>query len=78
METLRQRVVVPRSREVKVTLNLPDSVPEGDADLLVFVTSANHKGTAAGIMRLAGALAGSPRLGGDPVALQRALHDEWN
>jgi hypothetical protein len=78
METLRQRVVIPRSRVLRVTLNLPPSVPEGDADLQVTITSAIRQGTAEAILGLAGSLAGSPRLGGDPVAFQKAVRDEWS
>jgi hypothetical protein len=77
METLRQRVVVPRNREIKVTLKLPGTVPEGDAEILVVVSPVGHFRRAIDILGFAGALAGSERFSGDPVTLQRTLRDEW-
>ena len=77
METLRRRVIIPRNRELKVTLKLPGTVPEGHADLLVVVSSVNRCRRAIEILDFAGAFAKSDRFSGDPVTLQRNLRDEW-
>jgi hypothetical protein len=77
METLKQRVIVPRNREINITLKLPGTVPEGDAEILVVVSPVSHFLPTVDILGFAGALAGSERFSGDPVTLQRALRDEW-
>ena len=77
MNTIQQTVTIPANRRLHLDLTLPDSVPEGSADVLVVISSRPREKGRPSILHLAGSLAQSRTFAGDPVAMQRGLRDEW-
>jgi len=82
METLKQTLTVPDNHKLHFDIILPDTFPTGTVDvLLVFAHQSNaiaaESTSRAELFKLAGSLKNSPRFGGDPVSIQRALRDEW-
>ena len=80
MNTIQQTVIIPADRRLQLDLTLPDSVPAGQAEMLVVLSPA--KSTDEGrarksVLHLAGCLADSATFAGDPVDLQKAVRDEW-
>ena len=77
MNTIQQTVTIPPSRRLQLDLPLPDSVPVGQMEMLVVLSPARHGKTCQSLRRFVGCLADSAAFAGDPVALQKALRDEW-
>ena len=77
MNTIQQTVTIPPNRRLQLDLPLPDSVPVGQAEMLVVLSPAQEDKPPKSILRFAGCLANSKTFAGDPVALQKALRDEW-
>jgi len=77
MNTFQQTVTIPSNRRLQLDLSLPDSIPVGQADVLVVLSPAREDKAHQSIRHLAGSLAGSATFVGDPVALQKAIRDEW-
>ena len=76
MDTIQQTVTIPPNRRLQLDLPLPDSVPVGQAGMLVVLSSARPDKTCQSIRHVVGCLADSATFVGDPVALQKALRDE--
>ncbi|MCL2330596.1 MAG: hypothetical protein FWC56_04775 [Phycisphaerae bacterium] len=76
MNTFQQTVMVPPDRRLQIDLPLPDSVPVGQAEVVVILSPIPDE-TPKSIRHLAGCLADSKTFAGDPVALQKAIRDEW-
>ena len=77
MNTIQQTVTIPSNRRLQLDLPLPDSVPVGQAEMLVVLSPTQESRPPKSILRFAGCLANSKTFAGDPVALQKALRDEW-
>lgn len=77
METVRHAVTIPEDHRLKIEVKVPDSVPAGDADLLL-VFAPRTKAKDGRLAELAGCLRGSPVFAGDPVHVQRDLRNEWD
>jgi hypothetical protein len=78
MNTIQQTIHIPESRRLHLDLSLPEDVPTGAAEMLVVVSPiAEKRNTYQAIKHLAGSCAASVNFAGDPVAMQRAMRDEW-
>jgi len=77
MNTFQQTVIIPPDRRLQLDLSLPDSIPPGEAEVVVVLSSTRTVKSKKSLLRFAGCLAGSKTFAGDPVAVQKALRDEW-
>jgi len=80
MNTIQQTVTIPSNRRLQLDLLLPDSIPAGQAEMLVVLSPAQEDKppkSPKSILRFIGCLADSATFAGDPVALQKAMRDEW-
>ena len=80
MNTIQQTVIIPADRRLQLDITLPDSIPAGQAEMLVVLSpakSANEGRARKSVRHLAGRLANSTTFAGDSVALQKAMRDEW-
>ena len=81
MNTIQQTVTIPEDRRLRLDIELPDSIPAGQAEMLVVLspTTRTVDGCKSGrsVLHLAGRLADSIAFSGDPVAMQKAMRDEW-
>ena len=77
MNTIQQTVTIPPDRRLQLDLSLPDSIPVGQAEMLVVLSPAQEDRPPKSILHLAGCLANSATFAGDSVALQKAMRDEW-
>jgi hypothetical protein len=78
MNTILQTVIIPTDRHLRIDLTLPADIPTGQAEMLVVLSPAadgSKKGKS--VLHLAGRLADSVTFAGDPVAIQKAMRDEW-
>ncbi|MCL2122785.1 MAG: hypothetical protein FWH34_01710 [Desulfovibrionaceae bacterium] len=76
MNAIQQTVQIPADRRLRLDFALPDDFPLGEATVLV-LPPVSPKNAYESIKHLAGCLADSKTFAGDPVAIQRALRDEW-
>ena len=77
MNTFQQTVIIPSNRRLQLDLPLPDSIPVGQAEMLVVLSPAQQEKTCQSIRHFIGCFADSTSFAGDPVALQKAMRDEW-
>jgi hypothetical protein len=77
MKTFQQTVTIPANRRLQLDLPLPDSVPVGEAEMLVVLSPAREDKARKSFHQFAGCLANSATFAGDPVAMQKAMRDEW-
>jgi hypothetical protein len=77
MNTFQQTVTIPRDRHLRLDFILPESIPSGEVEMLLVFSPVRETRNKPSIQRLAGCLAGSAAFAGDPVALQKAMRDEW-
>ena len=79
METVKQTLVVPENHQLHFDVNLSRTFPTGLADVILIFSPKTKTGSAraAAIFKLAGVLKDSPNFSGDPVAIQKAMRDEW-
>jgi hypothetical protein len=81
MNTFQQTVTIPENRRLQLDLPLPDSIPAGQAELLVVLSpippTTEPSKKAKSILPFIGCLANSTTFAGDPVDLQKAMRDEW-
>ena len=77
MSTIQQTVTIPSNRRLQLDLPLPDSIPVGQAEMLVVLSPVQEEKPLKSILHLAGCLADSATFAGDPVALQKAMRNEW-
>jgi len=79
METIKRQLRIPPDHKLILELDLPKSMPVGDAEILVVISPlADEPETdAASLLALAGCLKDSPALSEDPLSLQRSWRDEW-
>jgi len=77
MNTIQQTVIIPADRRLQLDLTLPDSIPAGQAEMLVVLSPARPAESKKSLLRFVGCLADSKTFAGDPVAVQKALRDEW-
>jgi hypothetical protein len=77
MNTFQQTVTIPPDRRLQLDLSLPDSIPPGEADVVVVLSPAQTAKSKKSLLRFAGCLANSNTFASDPVAMQKALRDEW-
>jgi hypothetical protein len=77
MNTIQQTVIIPADRRLRLDLALPDSIPAGQAEMLVVLSPSRTMKSGKSLLRFAGCLAESKTFAGDPVAVQKALRDEW-
>ena len=78
MNTIQQTVTIPANRRLQLDLPLPDSVPAGQAEMLVVLSPVRENKPRKSIHRFVGCLADSATFVGDPVALQKTMRDEWS
>jgi len=77
MHTIQQTVTIPQNRRLQLDLQLPDSIPAGQAEMTVVLSPVRAGKAYESIRHLAGCFADSATFAGDPVELQRAMRDEW-
>jgi len=80
METLKQVLTIPENHQLHFDITLPADFPTGPAEVvLIFAPHATptESTNISEILKLAGTLKDSPRFGGDPLTIQKALRDEW-
>ncbi len=77
MNTFQQTVIIPADRRLQLDLTLPDTIPAGKAEMLVVLSPTRTVKSKKSLLRFAGCLADSKTFAGDPVAVQKALRDEW-
>jgi hypothetical protein len=79
VETVKKTLVVPENHQLHFDVSLPRAFPTGLADVILTFSPQNKaapiKGAA--VFKLAGVLKNSPNFSGDPVAIQKAMRDEW-
>ncbi|MDL2317061.1 type II toxin-antitoxin system RelE/ParE family toxin [Desulfovibrio sp. OttesenSCG-928-A18] len=68
---------IPPDRRLRLDLSLPDSIPPGDAEVVVVLSPSRTVKSKKSLLRFAGCLADSKTFAGDPLAVQKALRDEW-
>ena len=77
MNTIQQTVTIPANRRLQLDVPLPETIPVGQAEVLVVVQPVQKAKEKASVRQFAGCLAGSATFAGDPVTLQKAVRDEW-
>jgi len=82
METLKQILTIPENHKLHFDVTLPETFPTGLAEVvLVFASKTTSpfslQRTTKDFLKLAGSLKDSPHFSGDPVAIQKALRDDW-
>lgn len=81
MKTLKKILTIPESHQVHFDITLPENFPTGPAEvLLVFSPQTIQSSKTTNmekILKLFGCLKNSPHFGGDPLAIQKELRDEW-
>jgi len=77
MNTIQRLVTIPEDRRLRLDLLLPDTIPPGASEMLLVFSPAHKKNARKSLRRFAGSLVDSATFAGDPVALQRAMRDEW-
>ncbi len=73
MKTIRQNVTIPKDRHLHVDMDVPEDVPEGEAELLIVISPNGARKQDASLDRFWGSI----RLREDPAAYQRRIRDEW-
>lgn len=76
MNTTQQAVTILADRRLQLDLTLPDSIPVGEAEMLIVLTPTPKMASGKSLRHLAGCLAHSTALAADPVEMQRAVRDE--
>lgn len=77
MNTIQKTIDIPANRHVQVDLSIPQDIPTGKAEMLVIISSVTDTTPTHSIKHLAGSLANSRTFAGDPVAIQKAMRNEW-
>ncbi|CAK7069396.1 MAG: hypothetical protein DELT_01814 [Desulfovibrio sp.] len=80
MNTIQQTVTISADRRLQLDVALPESVPVGQADLLLVLSPKGESPakTAQSVLHFAGRLKNSATFCGvDSVQLQKAMRDEW-
>jgi len=77
MNTIQQTVIIPSNRRLQLDLPLPDNIPVGQAEMLVVLSPTQEGKPPKSILDFVGCFADSATFACDPVALQKALRDEW-
>ena len=77
MNTIQQTVTIPSNRRLQLDLPLPDNIPVGPAEMLLVLSPAQEDRPPKSILDFVGCFADSATFAGDPVALQKAMRDEW-
>jgi len=78
MGALRQRVRIPADHRLHLDVDVPEEVPEGDAEVVIRFAPAETPAGSRAWRTLAGCLRNAPGLRGDPVRRQRKWRDEWD
>jgi len=79
METFCQNLLIPENRQL--TLTLPDTIPTGEAEIVLVINPKHSTMTAPkedALLELVGILKNSPNFSGDPVQIQRKIRQEWD
>ena len=79
VETVKQTLVVPENHQLHFDVNLSRAFPTGLADVILIFSPKTRTDSVKGaaIFKFAGVLKNSPNFSGDPVAIQKAMRDEW-
>ncbi len=75
MTTIQKTITIPANHRIE--LDLPDSLPVGEAEIVVTISPKISKTPRRSLASLAGSLADSPNFSGDAVELVRQWRDEW-
>jgi len=79
METIARTLHIPKNH--RITFTLPHRIPVGQAEVILVIHSSFETPKISkdeALLKLAGTLKNSPRLGGDSVQLQRQMRQEWD
>ena len=77
MTTIQKTVEIPADRRLHLSLELPDEMPPGPAELHLELLPAKTETTPANWASFAGCLKDDPSFAGDPLEIQRKMRDEW-
>ena len=77
LETIRKTVVIPENHKLNIDLDVPESIPAGEVELVLVIASSKKRTDNSTLMALAGSLSDSKIFSKDPVAIQKELRDEW-
>jgi hypothetical protein len=77
MITIHKTVEVPADRRLTLSLELPDDIPPGQAELHVTIFPFPSEPKSATLAGFAGCLKNDSSFVGDALEVQRAMRDEW-
>jgi hypothetical protein len=82
MMTIQQTIAIPADRRLHLDFDLPENLPEGQADITLIVKPKGEGRKIpffrrASIMDFYGCLKDSPAFAEDGVEYQRKIRDEW-
>ncbi|MDR2947215.1 MAG: hypothetical protein LBV79_10790 [Candidatus Adiutrix sp.] len=77
MTTFHKTIEVPADRRLTLSLELPDELPPGQAELHVTIFPSPNKSKPAALAAFAGCLKNDASFSGDALEIQREMRDEW-
>lgn len=77
MTTIHKTIEVPADRRLNLSLELPDDLPAGQAELHVTILPSPNEPKSAALADFAGCLKNDPSFVGDALEIQKAMRDEW-
>jgi hypothetical protein len=78
MTTIHKTVEIPADRRLTLSLELPDDLPPGRAELHVEIWPSRDESEPDSLAEFAGCLKDNPSFKGyDPLEIQKKMRDEW-
>jgi hypothetical protein len=77
MTTIHKTVEIPANRRLDLSLELPDELQPGPAELYLEFLQPKVKTTKATLAGFAGCLEADTAFAGDALEIQRKMRDEW-
>jgi hypothetical protein len=77
MTTIHKIVEIPEDRRLHLSLELPDELPPGQAELQLIISPSPAKAASAAWADFAGCLKDDTSFVGDALEIQRQMRNEW-
>jgi hypothetical protein len=77
MTTIHKTIEIPADRRLNLSLDLPDELKPGQAELHLEFSQPKIKTTKATFADFAGCLKADTAFAGDALEIQRKMRDEW-
>jgi hypothetical protein len=78
MQLIRQQILVPENHTLQLSVNIPDEIPTGLAEMVVMITPTPKQSHKEALLSHVGSLVGLWESEKDSVTLQRELRNEWD